>query len=256
MENGSTRRDWLKRFTSACGAMTLSATGGAAIAQPSQHDLKTIDSRNLPQRAGRTADEPFGYCLNTSTIRGQNLPLVKELEIASAAGFQAVEPSINEVDQFVNDGGKLGDLKKRIADLGLSVESVIAFTEWIVDDNARRSKALVQLEREMNTVAAFGGKRIACPPSGATNVALTDLRVIADRYRTVCELGEKAGITPELEIWGHSKTLSRLGEAAAVLVETAHPRAACCPTCITFTKGARTSKAFGSSTATSSASST
>ena len=75
----------------------------------------------------------------------------------------------------------------------------------------------------MDTIAQFGGKRIACPPSGATNVAMTDLRVIADRYRTVCELAEKTGVTPELEIWGHSKTLSRLSEAAAVLVEAAHP---------------------------------
>ena len=122
-------------MSSAYGAMTLSAAGGAAIAQQSTHASSPIDPRNLPQHSGRSADEPFGYCLNTSTIRGQKLPLVKELEIASAAGFQAVEPWINEVDQFVNEGGKLGDLKKRIADLRLSVESVIAFTEWIVDDD-------------------------------------------------------------------------------------------------------------------------
>ncbi len=204
----------------------------------------SIEASKLQQPSGRTADEPFGYCLNTSTIRGQKLPLVKELEIASAAGFQAVEPWINEVDQFVNEGGKLGDLKKQIADLGLSVESVIAFTEWIVDDDARRSKALEQLQREMDTVAAFGGKRIACPPSGATNVALTDLRVIADRYRTVCELGEKTGVTPELEIWGHSKTLSRLSEAAAVLVETAHPRACLLPDVYHLYKGGSNVEGF------------
>ena len=132
------------------------------------------------------------------------------------------------------------------------MESVIAFTEWIVDDDMRRAKALEQLQHEMDTVAQFGGKRIACPPNGATNVAMTDLRVIADRYRTVCELGEKTGVAAELEIWGHSKTLSRLSEAASVLVETAHPRPACCPMFIIFTKGARRSRAFGLSTAASS----
>jgi 2-keto-myo-inositol isomerase len=242
--SGATRRDWLKGLSAACGAVSLSAIGGAAIAQQSAQDPKQIDPRELPRHAGRTVDEPFGYCLNTSTIRGQKLPLVKELEIAAAAGFQAVEPWINEVDQFVKEGGKLGDLKKRIADLGLSVESVIAFTEWIVDDDARRSKALEQLQREMDTVAAFGGKRVACPPSGATNVAMTDLRVIADRYRTVCELGEKAGITPELEIWGHSKTLSRLSEAAAVLVETAHPRACLLPDVYHLYKGGSNVEGF------------
>src|SRR4029079_9581024 len=112
---------------------------------------------------------------------------------------------------------------KRVADLGVSVESAISFPEWIVDDEARRTKAIEQIKRDMDTIAEFGGKRIACPPSGATNVAITDLRTVADRYRTVCELGDKTGIAAELEIWGHSKTLGRLGEAVQVLVETAHP---------------------------------
>ncbi len=33
------------------------------------------------------------------------------------------------------------------------------------------------------------------------------------------------GVVPELELWGGSKTLSRLGEIAFVLVEAAHPDA-------------------------------
>lgn len=161
MEHGSTRRAWLRRMSSAYGAMTLSAAGGAAIAQQSTHASSPIDPRNLPQHSGRSADEPFGYCLNTSTIRGQKLPLVKELEIASAAGFQAVEPWINEVDQFVNEGGKLGDLKKRIADLRLSVESVIAFTEWIVDDDWRGGR---------RPWSNFSAKWIPLPNSAASEL--------------------------------------------------------------------------------------
>jgi len=56
--------------------MTLSAAGAAAVAQQTESDAKTIHPSELPQHAGRTAAEPFGYCLNTSTIRGQKLPLV------------------------------------------------------------------------------------------------------------------------------------------------------------------------------------
>jgi 2-keto-myo-inositol isomerase len=33
------------------------------------------------------------------------------------------------------------DLKKRISDCGLTVESAIGFAEWIVDDDARRTNA-------------------------------------------------------------------------------------------------------------------
>ena len=75
----------------------------------------------------------FQYCFNTSTIRGQKLTLVEEIDIAAKAGYQAIEPWIGEIETHVQDGGSLADLKKRIADLGLTVESAIGFAEWIVD---------------------------------------------------------------------------------------------------------------------------
>ena len=51
------------------------------------------------------AKDPFDYCLNTSTIRGQNIPIEQEVEIAAKAGYQAIEPWINELDKFVHSGG-------------------------------------------------------------------------------------------------------------------------------------------------------
>ena len=39
----------------------------------------------------------FHYCFNTSTIRGQKLSLVEEIDIAAKAGYQAIEPWINEI---------------------------------------------------------------------------------------------------------------------------------------------------------------
>ena len=80
------------------------------------------------------------------------------------------------------------------------------------------------MKRDMDLVAQIGGKRIAAPPVGATNQPM-DLLKVAERYRKVLELGRQAGIVPQLELWGRSKTLSRLGEVAFVLVEAAHPDA-------------------------------
>src|SRR3954465_4608097 len=57
----------------------------------------------------------FHYCFNTSTIRGQKLSLVEEIDIAAKAGYQAIEPWINEIEAYVHSGGSLPDLKKRIA---------------------------------------------------------------------------------------------------------------------------------------------
>ena len=155
---------------------------------------------------------------------GQNLPLEKEADIAARAGYQGFEPWIRKIGEYRKKGGSLADMRKRIADLGLTVEDAIGFADWINDDEGRRKAGLEQMKRDMDLVAQIGGKRIAAPPVGATNQPM-DLLKVAERYRKVLELGSQAGIVPQLELWGRSKTLSRLGEVAFVLVETAHPDA-------------------------------
>jgi 2-keto-myo-inositol isomerase len=174
---------------------------------------------------GPDSMEPFGYCLNTSTIRGQNLPIDKAAEVAAKAGFTGIEPWINELDAFVKKGGALKDLGKQFADLGLKVESAIGFAEWIVADDAKRAKGLENAKRDMEMVLAVGGKRIAAPPVGATNEKITDLAAITDRYRALAEIGRKVGVVPEIELWGFSKTLQRLGEVVYVALESGHPDA-------------------------------
>lgn len=86
----------------------------------------------------RSAAEPFGYCMNTSTIRGQGLPIEAEVDLIAKAGYQAIEPWISELDAYVKSGGSLKDLGKRIHDLGLTVESAIRLCR--VDRRRRRPK--------------------------------------------------------------------------------------------------------------------
>src|SRR5947208_16104489 len=86
--------------------------------------------------------DPFIYMFNTSTIQGQNLPITDEVDIAAKAGYQAFEPWIRELDRYVQGGGSLRDLGRRISDAGLRVESSFGFAEWVVDDDGRRRKAL------------------------------------------------------------------------------------------------------------------
>jgi len=42
-------------------------------------------------------------------------------------------------------------------------------------------------------------------------------------------LGDQIGVVPQAEVWGPSKTLARLGEAACVAIEAAHPKACILP---------------------------
>src|SRR5687768_9589014 len=116
------------------------AVGGAALlGATSLHGTLEEPVNAQPKKsADRPANEPFGYCFNTSTIRGQRLPLAKVVDIAAQAGWDAIEPWMDEITRYMQGGGKLAELRKQIADAGLTVPSAIGFAEWVVDDPARR----------------------------------------------------------------------------------------------------------------------
>ncbi|MGE3805589.1 MAG: sugar phosphate isomerase/epimerase family protein [Gemmataceae bacterium] len=174
------------------------------------------------------ADAPktgFRYCLNTSTIRADKLDLVAKIDIAAKAGYDGIEPWIREIDDHVKSGGTTKDLARRIADKGLAVPSAIGFAAWIVDDEAQRNKGLEEAKRSMELVRQIGGTALAAPPVGATKEPGLDLQKAAERYRKLLEIGDQAGVTAELEVWGFSRNLSRLGEVAYVAIECGHPKA-------------------------------
>lgn len=168
---------------------------------------------------------PFRFSLNTATISGQRLPLPEQVDIVAKAGCQVIEPWVRDIRQFSEKGGSLADIKKKVADFGMTVENAIGFCDWCVDDDAQRARGMEQMKRDMALVAQLGSKRIAAPPGAAAGVAGMDLRKIADRYRQVLEMGREAGVVPQLEIWGSAKTLGRMSEAAFVAIESGHPDA-------------------------------
>src|SRR5690606_15009496 len=153
---------WLKLPVLVAGAGALGAAGA--------------------DNGGDDMSKAFRYCLNTSTIRGQRLGLAEVIRIASQAGYDGIEPWIREIEQYVEQGGKLEDLRKQIEDAGLKVESAIGFAQWIVDDPARRAAGLDALKRDMDLVRQIGGHRIAAPPSGATEQTDLYLQQAAQRY--------------------------------------------------------------------------
>ena len=232
MLSESTRRAWLTTAGSLAATPLL-----AAQVQTSPEPLK--------------AD--FKYCLNTSTIRiaegqwGKSRGIVESIGIASKAGFAAIEPWIAELDEYTKGGGTLPDLKKRFADAGLAVPNAIGFAEWIVEDAERRKKGLEQAKRDMDKVLAIGGSQIAAPPTGATGGAsrrddpkytepVAPL-VAADRYKALLEIGKKIGVRPIVEVWGFSRSLSRLGETMLVAMECGRDGGAVLPDVYHLYKG-------------------
>ena len=194
----------LSRRTLLAGAATVATT-----------TLLKADSPAKPRR--------FRFCLNTSTVRdnGKSRPIVELIDIAAKAGYDAIEPWIAELEEYVQAGGSLKELHKRINDAGLIVPDAIGFAPWIVNDKGNRQRGLETAKRAMEMVQQIGGTHLAAPPVGATqpNDETIDLLAAADRYGELLTQGKKLGVIPIVEVWGFSKTLRRLGETLLVASE-------------------------------------
>lgn len=163
--------------------------------------------------------------LNMSTIMGQKLGFIRELEVCAQAGFRSCEIWMPTLEAYLKSGGSISEARKRLSDLGLRIQNAIGFAQWIVDDNTVRAAGVEQLKREMDLLAQLGCTRTAAPPMGATKEAGLDLRRAAERYRVILELGVTMGVTPQLEMWGHSKNLNRVADVLFVAAEAGHPSA-------------------------------
>jgi len=169
------------------------------------------------------------YCFNTSTVRGQELSVLEQIDLVAKAGYSGIEPWMRDLVAYRNNGGSLTDLKKRISDNGLTVESAIGFANWIVDDEVDRRKGLETAKHDMDLLQEIGGIRIAAPPVGAQNGPVLDLFDVIDRYKALLAVGDETGVVPQLEVWGFSQNLNRLGHSVAVCVESNHPKACLLP---------------------------
>jgi 2-keto-myo-inositol isomerase len=220
----------------------LLATAGALVWQSTETQPRVCCAESTESATQSRTGEPlasedsFQYCLNTSTVRGQQLSVPQQVDLAAAAGYGGIEPWIRDLQQYVEEGGSLPDLRKRIEDAGLTVPSAIGFAGWIVEDESERQQGLETARKDMRLIKAIGGTRLAAPPVGATQQDV-ELLAAAERYRALLEIGEQEGVLPQLELWGFSQTLSRLGESAYVAAESGHPSACLLPDVYHIHKG-------------------
>ncbi|MEJ0104132.1 MAG: TIM barrel protein [Bacteroidota bacterium] len=179
--------------------------------------------------ASTPAKGPFRFCLNTSTIRGQNTGLLQAIEIAAKAGYDGVELWVRDVHDYLGKGNSVESLAAFIKAKGIVVEDAISFTEWMADDDSKRTAALTQLEEEMKLMAALGCHRIAAPPAGVEKNKPIDFQKAGIRYREILALGRKYNVMPLLEFWGASGTLYNFSQALAIAAAANDPDARILP---------------------------
>jgi 2-keto-myo-inositol isomerase len=162
---------------------------------------------------------PFTFCLNTSTIKPQ--PLMKKVSLTAEAGFKGVELWINDIYEFIGQGGEVSDIEKAIADQGLIVPCIIAMRQWSEAEGLEYNLALEEAKRRMELAARLKSPYIvATPPRDPC-----DLKQIAKRYKDLLDLGRQVGIKPTFEYIGFFKSASKLSHALQVVEEANDPDA-------------------------------
>ncbi len=195
---------------------TVKILGAAAAAS-------VIPSFSCSEKTGLRNN--FRYCLNTSTIRGHELGLLRSVEIAGMAGYDGVELWVREIKSYMEEGNSLNTLRDMLESGGLTVECAIGFAPWIVDDDDEREEGLKMMEEEMNIMAELGCKRIAAPPAGYHNRPDLDYQKAGERYAKLLELGRRTGVMPHLEFWGAARSLYNLGQALMIAASANDPDA-------------------------------
>ena len=164
------------------------------------------------------------FSMNASTIRGYKLSLKEQVKSVVAAGYDGFEPWLKDIHAARADGS-FADTVKIARDVGLQFVNGIAFGQWVHPDAKVRAAGLEETKRDMAVLAEMGCPRIAASMFGVQKAGSPKLGAaeIAERFAALCDLGDKMGVQPLLEYWGHSVNLSRLEDALDVLARVKRP---------------------------------
>nr|MBI1231434.1 TIM barrel protein [Cytophagales bacterium] len=172
--------------------------------------------------AAKKKPSNFRYCLNTSTIRGQNPGILKYIEIASKAGYDGIELWIEDIKAYVKENSA-AKLKQHLQDHKIKAENAIGFAPWMAADEAKSKAGFLQMEEEMKLLAEIGCSRVAAPAIG--NTAPFDLMAAGEKYKQLIELGRRTGVRPQLEFWGAFVPFHHLGQTMMVAAVANDPDA-------------------------------
>jgi sugar phosphate isomerase/epimerase len=161
----------------------------------------------------------FTLCLNTSTIKPQKM--LDKIRLAGKAGFAGIELWINDIYEFIGQGGEVRDVEKALSDYGLIVPCAIAMRAWGEASELEYPLMLDEAKRRMELAARLGSPWLVCsPPRDAC-----DIGQLARRYKDLLEIGRQVGIKPTFEYISFFGSVFRLDQAWQVVQEADDPDA-------------------------------
>ncbi len=161
----------------------------------------------------------FRYCLNASTIA--TTPILKQIEVAAAAGYEAIELWHDHIDTHLATGGTLAEIRRAIDDSGLKIPTTIYLAGWFQPAGVEHEVAITEVRRRLEQAAAVGAEfPIAGPPPG-----IADRELGARHYAELLELGKSYGVKPAFEYLGFVDDINTIDDAIDIIQRSGHPDA-------------------------------
>jgi len=202
-------------------------TGAAAtgISTISFASTLTTDNSEIVKRY-QNGQSPWPICLDTATIRPVK-GLEKKVEIAIAAGYDAIEPWDRDLEEYEKNGGDLKKLGAKIKEAGLFVPSMIGLWGCIPKNEEEFQKSLPATKNRMRMASEIGCTYVqAIPNQVGENY---DVAFVASCYRRLLEIGIKEyNVIPAL-VFVKMFPLKTMGQATAVALDANHPEAKIIP---------------------------
>lgn len=161
----------------------------------------------------------FSYSLNGSTI--QTTPVLDQIKVASGAGYQALEIWHDKVDEHIESGGTVRDIRRAVDDSGLVIPTTIYLSDWFDSTGDEHATVLEECKRRMDQSVELGAEHvIAGPPLGMASVERG-----AENYFELCEVGRAMGVKPAMEFLGFVEQLNTIEAALEIMEKSGHPAA-------------------------------
>lgn len=159
---------------------------------------------------------PWPICLNASTIRPASFE--EKINVASKAGYDAIEPWVGDLEKYESEGGDLKELGEKIKEKGMFVPNIIGLWDCMPMDDQVFKDSLPATRERMRRSAAIGSKHVAAIP--VPDREDFDVEIGISRYKELLKIGrEEYGIIVAFEFVGFFKGIHRFGEAAGIAID-------------------------------------
>lgn len=145
--------------------------------------------------------------LNTVSIKAQSL--TEKIKIAMSAGYRGIGLYNGDMDQYLNNGGTIEELKKFIAGEGAEISELMAIKKWFQVSKDKWNEAQDEARRKFEDSRILGCSCVTTPCYGK----LEGRNEWIERYAKICGIAEEFGQKVAFEFLGSAPQTKTLSDA-------------------------------------------